>query len=188
MKKHLLAVLILAFVAGACGTTDYRSHKKINTRPSFNAFDDKDTYYEFSSVLPDDPVMSGEHAIADGEQTPGEDEDFTSENLTGAYGRYGDVVVTVATKKMRLGTGATQKEMALFRQAVDKAYASALRTYRPAGFTYSMSAIGQVNPLSDIEMGCMLGEQSASEVGPRTCNLFFKETLSNYNQLLKEAN
>lgn len=189
MKIRLLSLAVSALLLGAClGSNDYRSRKKIDTRPSFSAFDDKETYYEFTSVLPETPSVLGEDLSSGGEQTPGEDEDFTSENLAGAYGRYGDVAVTVATKKMRLGASATQKEMALFRQAVDKAYAAALREYHPAGFTYSMSAAGAVNPLSDIEIGCMLGEQSASEVGQLTCNMFFKETASNYTQLLNEAN
>lgn len=185
MKKQLAAVMVFTVLLGACATTDYRSRKKINTRPSFSALDDKELYYEFTSVLPEEPSVLGD--VAPVAQTPGEDEDFTSENTASSYGRYGDVVVTVASKKMRLGPSATQKEMAVFRQAVDNAYASALREYRPAGFTYSMSAVGAVNPLSDMEMGCMMGEQSASEVGPRACNLFFKEAAANYTQLLSEA-
>lgn len=189
MKIQILLVLVFAFALGACSSTDYRSRKKIDNRPYFGAaYQDKEAYYEFTSVLPDAPSVLGEQDAQTRQEPAGEDEDFTSENLSSSYGRYGDVVVTVAAKKFRLGSSATQKEMGVFRKALDRAYASALREYRPAGFTYSMSSVGAVNPLSDIEVGCMLGEQSANEVGQSTCSLFFKELASNYTELLNEAN
>ena len=77
--------------------------------------------------------------------------------------------------------------MALFQKALDAAYKKALRTYRPAGFTYSIASVGAVNPLSDIEVSCILSEQAANEIGQPTCNLFFQTIVEQYNNLLREA-
>jgi len=121
------------------------------------------------------------------EEMPGEDEDFTSEEIASAYDRYTDVTVVAAAKRIKLGGGATAKHMALFQQALDAGYKKALRTYRPTGFTYSVSSVGAVNPLSDIEVSCVLGERAASDVGQQTCSLFFNTVIQEYNKLFQEA-
>ena len=121
-------------------------------------------------------------------QAPSQEEDFTAELPSGSYSTYGDVAIPVASKKFRLGASATQKEMGYFQRALDQAYSRALRSYRPTGFTYSVSGVGSVNPLSDIEVSCMLSEDSANSVGQKTCKLFFQEIGLAYAQLLQEAN
>jgi len=98
------------------------------------------------------------------------------------------VVITVAKRKFKLGGNASRKEMGVFQQSLDKAYAQALRTYRPSGFTYSISSVGAVNPLSDIEVSCKLSERSANDVGQNTCDLFFNTIRTSYVALMKEAN
>ena len=112
---------------------------------------------------------------------------FTAENIESAYGTYGDVVVTVASHKFKLGEDASRKEMVAFHKALDEAYAVALKQYRPSGFTYSMSSVGVVNPLSDIEVACKLSDRSANQVGQATCRTFFNTVARRYAQLVKGA-
>lgn len=144
------------------------------------------TYYEFTSYGLEIPsVLSQEPEVQTSEIRPGEDEDFTSENITSSYGTYGDVVITVATHKFKLGANASRKEMMLFQQAMDKAYQVALRQYHPSGFTYAMSSVGAVNPLSDMEVTCKMSEGSANAVGQEACNAFFSSLTTTYLQLVK---
>ena len=112
-------------------------------------------------------------------------EDFTSENIATSYGTYGDVVITVATHKFKLGANASRKEMAVFQQAMDQAYSVALKQYRPTGFTYALSSVGAVNPLSDLEVTCKMSEHSANAVGQNACSTFFTNLASNYRRLIK---
>lgn len=159
---------------------DYSAYEQPNLHPA----DDFTAPLPQPSILEDVPAATEETAE---EAEPSEDEDFTSEEIAASYGRYTDVTVVVASKRIKLGPTATSKQIGMFQQALTTAYKKALRTYRPSGFTYSMASVGAVNPLSDIEVNCILGEQSASEVGQSTCNLFFKTLTAQYNLLVQEA-
>lgn len=194
MKMKFFILFGLVGLLAACNTTDFRSRKTIERGVNYEVYTTSKPYYEFTSPLQAPSVLgepsasvseTGEPGVA---AVPGEDEDFTSEMMAGSYGRYGDAVVTVAAKKFRLGNSATQKQMGVFQKAMDQAYTSASRAYRPLGFTYSISSVGAVNPLSDIEVSCVMAESSANEVGQNTCNLFFKELGQNYNGLTQGGN
>ncbi len=191
MKVRLIISLCLAVLVCACSSTDYRSRKKVTQGIDYSRYRGNEAYYEFSSPIPSEPSVLDAQApeTEPGEEAdPGEDEDFTSENFSGMYGNYGDVVVAVATRKFKLGPSASRKEMSVFQKAMETAYAKALRTYRPTGFTYALSGVGAVNPLSDVEVSCKLSERSANDVGQATCTLFFNEIRSQYLELSKEAN
>ncbi|MBR3899560.1 MAG: hypothetical protein IKJ44_04735 [Elusimicrobiaceae bacterium] len=202
MKKSVLFVILGSFILGACSSTNFTSRKKLSgidysayERPvSFIPQEDKPADEDFIAHLPGPSVldeMPQDTSLADGQNQPqeplGEDEDFTSEEIEASYGRYADVTVVAAAKRVRLGNAANSKNMAIFQKALDEAYKKALRTYRPAGFTYSIASVGAVNPLSDIEVSCILGEQAANEIGKPTCDLFFQTIVLQYNTLLKEA-
>ena len=186
MKIRLFFTFLLAGLVAACSTADYRSHKTVSQGIDYSRYPGNEAYYEFSADIPLDPSVLAE-GDASAEEVLDEDEDFTSENLASTYGSYGDVVINVAAHKFKLGPAASRKEMTVFQKAMDKAYAVALKEYRPVGFTYAMSSVGAVNPLSDIEVRCMMGEQSANDVGQATCALFFKTVGSAYLDLIKEA-
>ena len=119
---------------------------------AFTGINDNNNYY---GQLPD-PSVLGEGGLPQEEQPVDESADFTSEEIAASYGRYTDVTVVAAAKRVKL-------------------------------FTYSISSVGAVNPLSDIEVSCILGEQAANEVGQVTCDLFFDTLVQQYNTLLKEA-
>ena len=190
MKKHFICLLGMVLLAGACSTG---GRKPVTQGIDYSRGNLPDTYYEFTSPFPQgqDPLIEPGIIREDPkteEETLGEDEDFTSENLTNSYQNYGDVVATVATRKFKLGTQATRKEMTALMKALDEAYAKVLRTYRPNGFTYSVSSVGAVNPLSDVEVYCRMSETSANKVGQSACTQFFATIRSRYTELLQEAN
>lgn len=194
MNVRVFTFLVLAVGLAACaGTGDYRSKKTIRQGLDYGMYTDYETATQFPTGPLDAPsVLDGSYVAPEADltqpQAPSQEEDFTAELPSGSYSTYGDVAIPVASKKFRLGASATQKEMGYFQRALDQAYSRALRSYRPTGFTYSVSSVGAANPLSDIEVSCMLSEDSANSVGQKTCNLFFQEIGLAYAQLLKEAN
>ena len=157
--KKLFIILPAVILISACVSktnvtnrppTDYK-----NNRPAIT-----DTYYGVDSGAADE---SG---------------DFTGESRYGSKSAYGDAVVTVGSKKFSIGRAAGEKEMRVFQDSLDKAYRAARNTYNPAGFTYTMSPAGAINPLSDMEVNCVLSQDSADDVGQKTCDLFFKSLKS----------
>ena len=193
--KKIAVIGICLFFLGACADTAHQNTRRkmsgidysAYTRPTVHAADDYTSHLPQPSIL-DEPAFEAPASQQTEETyTPSEDEDFTSEEIASSYGRYTDVTVVAAVKRIKLGAQANSKNMALFQQALATGYKKALRTYRPSGFTYSMSSVGAVNPLSDVEVNCVLGEQAANEIGQQTCRLFFQTVVEQYNTLLKEA-
>ena len=179
MKIRLLLLSVFVFLLAACGTgTSYRGHKKVTQGIIYGQNGSSDGYYDASGRAFADALLTGETE----EAVLGEDEDFTSENLASSYGRYGDVVVTVSSRKFQLGD-APGRKMPLFMKSVENAYAKALRTYRPSGFTYATSTVGAVNPLSDVQVYCKMSERSANDNGQTACNLFFQTIRSEFLRL-----
>lgn len=187
MNIRVISIFLLAALAAACSSTDYRSRKQVTQGIDYSRYPGNEAYYEFTSDIPSEPSVLGEADVQAEEAPLGEDEDFTSDNIASTYGSYGDVVVNVAARKFKLGPSAARKEMGVFQKSIDKAYSVALRKYRPVGFTYAISSVGAVNPLSDIEVRCMLSERSANDVGQSTCTLFFSTITSTYLELIQEA-
>ena len=185
MKKIFLFIITAGVLLAGCAAGNKNKFTGIDysayERPVMRSNDDFTASFPNPSVLNEKELPSGE------EETLSEDEDFTSEEIASSYGRYTDVTVVAAAKRVKLGSSATAKHMALFQKALDVGYKKALRTYRPSGFTYSISSVGAVNPLSEIEVSCILGERAASDVGQQTCNLFFNTIVSEYNKLFQEA-
>lgn len=185
MKKIILVISLAVFVTACTGERKRVTQSIDYSHPYANK-----SQYDFASYEPSAlliPSITAEPDGQNGERELGEDEDFTSDNISGSYGSYGDVVITVATRKFKLGPQATRKEMTRFQQAIDSAYNVALRQYRPTGFTYAISSVGAVNPLSDLQVTCKMGEQSANAVGQAACTQFFRNVASSYMQLTKEA-
>ena len=86
---------------------------------------------------------------------------------------YGEAVVVMASKKISLGKDAGYKEMEMFQTALDSAYGTAFSHYRADGFTYAMSPAGTVNPLSVMDVQCILSESFATAKGKAVCDYFF---------------
>ena len=197
MKIRLVILCLVAVFLSACGaSTSYSSRKKVTQGIDYSHYGKNEAYYEFSSAIPgDEPNAFTDHLAAqevaqtksETEEELGEDEDLVSEGLANSYHTYGDVVVTVASRKFDLGAKATRKEMSQLEMAIKKAYSKALRTYQPSGFTYTMTSAGSVNPLSAVQVQCRMSERSANNIGEKVCKLFFEQTRLSYIQLTQEA-
>ena len=188
MKIRLFLLMILSVWLGACGT----GHKKVTQGIDYSHRPYREVYYEFTSPIPSSvdlmpPTVTQEDEVVSPEPA-GEDEDFTSENLTSSYKNYGDAVATVATRKFKLGEQASRKEMTILMKAVEESYTQALHMYQPSGFTYSVSSVGAVNPLSDVEVYCRMSENSANKVGQSACMQFLNNIRARYIQLVQEVN
>lgn len=189
MKLHLFLVALAGVFLTGCTALQAPSKRDVSGTTDFAHPNANYAYYEFTSSPLDKPSVLEEQSpvLTEMSYGLGDDEDFTAENIESAYATYGDVVVTVATHKFKLGDDASRKEMASFQTALDNAYAVALKQYRPSGFTYAMSSVGAVNPLSDIEVTCKLSERSANQIGQATCATFFNTISRRYAQLIKGA-
>ena len=186
----MFLLLVGGVVLAGCSALQAPSKRQQVVLTDFSNPKVNQAYYEFTSSPLDKPSVLEEAPVEEiviEEEDDSAEEDFTAENIAGAYATYGDVVVTVATHKFKLGENATRKEMALFQKALDAGYSTALKQYRPVGFTYAMSSVGTVNPLSDIEVNCKLSETSANQVGQSTCRTFFNTVSNRYVQLSKGA-
>ena len=182
MKKIILVSLLSAIMT-ACAM----GRKQVTQSIDYSHPQANKSQYDFAVYEPATPLIPSVTAQNEQEEKQmGEDEDFTSENIANSYASYGDVVVTVATRKFKLGPQATRTDMTRFQQAIDKAYNAALRQYRPTGFTYALSSVGAVNPLSDLQVMCRMSEQSANAVGQAACTQFFRNTATEYLSLSKE--
>lgn len=188
MKKSSFLILLAGVLLTGCTALQNPSKRDISGTTDFAHPDANHAYYEFTSSPLDRPsVLDEQSSLQAPSYEQGSDEDFTAENIESAYATYGDVVVTVASHKFKLGEEATRKEMAAFQTALDNAYTVALKQYHPSGFTYAMSSVGAVNPLSDIEVACKLSERSANQIGQATCSTFFNTVARRYAQLVKGA-
>ena len=186
MKLRIFWILGVGALLTGCTALQSPSRRNTSLGTDFSHPDANSAYYEFTSSPLDRPSVLTENTPAqDADALLGEDEDFTAENIESAYGTYGDVVVAVASRKFKLGEKASRKEVGAFQTALDYAYSVALKQYHPVGFTYAMSSMGAVNPLSDIEVSCKLSERSANQVGQATCNTFFNAVSRRYSQLLQ---
>lgn len=193
MKIRLGVVCLLGIFLCACGaSTSFSSRKKVTQGIDYSHYG-KDASYEFSSLFPTDDnaftdQLTASETTGNEEEKPlGEDEDFVSENLTSSYQNYGDVVVTVASRKFELGASATRKDMTLLMQAIEYGYNKSLRIFQPIGFTYTMSSVGAVNPLSVVQVQCRMSERSANSVGQKSCKMFFDQIREKYIEAKKAA-
>lgn len=173
--KRIYVIAIFAGVLAGCTALQAPSAHRSDAATDFFNPSANQAYYEFSASPLDKPSVLDETEPEEetAPQPAGSDEDFTAENVAGAYGTYGDVVVTVATHKFKLGENTTRQEMQQFQQALEAGYTTARGQYHPVGFTYAMSSVGIINPLSDIEVTCKMSERSANQVGQATCRSFF---------------
>jgi len=162
MKYQILSVLILALIFGACGPSkkQYKQYQGIN-------------YGQYEQNKTDVVEQANIDVI-----------DIDGNDVIESVGdNYGEAVVVMATKKIHLAADATQKDVLTLQAALDSAYRAAMRQYRPTGFTYSMSPAGAVNPLSVMDVQCILAESGANSRGKETCDLFFREAAEQLTNL-----
>ena len=144
----IFVVIILSGFVFACGSQQKSTRKTM----------DLTKYQDYTGTMP---------------SASQEDEGFVGVSTLNKKTTYGDAVMVVATTKVVLGRTAGERQMTDLRRRLDAAYSAAQKQYKPLGFTYSISPVGAINPLSDIEVQCVLSEESAQSVGQQTCAMFF---------------
>lgn len=175
MKKiKLLFPLAAALcILGACDTYSERNYKKYSgiSYEEYTGQNQKEPAAQKTEPLREDISQSDIAAP----QPAAEDVTVEDEIIESSNSSYGEAAVVMASKKISLGKDASYQDMQTFQTALDEAYKAALQKYRAAGFTYAMSPVGTVNPLSLLDVQCLLSESYATAKGKEVCDFFFSE-------------
>ena len=190
MKKLLLSLFCSVLVLGACNTYGEKNYKKYRS-VSYEQYEQQREREEQAQTgkieqIVETPVTAPQARLP---QTEGSMEDLIAEEpqdnevIESTNSTYGEAVVVMASKKVSLGENASYSDMQNFQTALEAAYNTARRTYNAAGFTYAISPAGAVNPLSEMDVQCLLSETlSNTSKGKAVCDLFFKQISLEYNQ------
>lgn len=182
MNKIIFCVVTLSVVFAGCNSYSPKRYKRYSgiryEDYAENARKQELLDNNISEVEQNDissPVFDQVEAI---------DDDSIVESTNSAYG---EAVVVMATKKINLGKDATAKEMLLLQTGLESAYNNVLSTYKVPGFTYSLTPIGEINPLSLFEVKCVLSENYANFRGKSACDSFFGQIAQEYTKAKEEA-
>ena len=177
MKYFTLLILPVALFAAGCGPAKkpYKQYQGIS-------YDQ----YEQERLRRAAEGLNVEQLHTDGPSFNIEYDEEGNEIIESTGANYGEAVVVMASKKIYLSREGAQKDVQIFQKALDAAYRNVMKEFKPAGFTYSMSPAGAVNPMSIVDVQCILGESDANSRGKETCDFFFKTIQEEYQQLKAE--
>lgn len=164
--------LFLTVFLGACAMGAQKSYKQYQGI----SYDEYERHARQNLLIPGADTAD----IEDGLTL--ETDELAEEEIESIGASYGEAVVVMAAKRIFIADNATQKEVKTFQTALDAAYRAVVREFQPAGFTYAMSPAGAVNPLSTMDVQCLLGESGATSRGKEACDLFFKEAALEYEK------
>ena len=189
MKRLILLVLPFILFSGCAEYGIYKKYKEYSgiNYHSYevpNAHDglDSKVYGEEKELNQDEQV---EEIII---QIPEVEEISEEEIIESSNQAYGEAVVVMASKKIPLSKNATGEDLMTFQNALDKSYNAILKSYRTQGFTYTLAPAGTVNPLSVINVQCLLSENFANTSGKKVCDAFFAKIPAEYeNEKIKNA-
>ena len=172
MKYFTLLILTVVLFAAGCGTSTkpYKQYQGIN----YNQYE-QDRLRQAAEVeqLNIDAPLFNIDFDAQG-----------NEIIESTGSNYGEAVVVMAARKINIDGNGSPAGMQAFQKALDAAYQAVMKEFRPRGFTYSMSPAGAVNPMSVMDVQCILGEGSANSKGKEACDFFFKKVLEVYGGFL----
>ncbi len=181
MKNITLLLLVFAVFAGCAEygiSKKYKEYSGIN----YHSYEGPSTYTDLGLEVPEDTVEENSLQIPEVEEIT-EEEIIESSNQA-----YGEAVVVMSSKKIPLTKNATGDDLLIFQAALDNAYNLILKSYRTQGFTYTLAPAGTVNPLSVINVQCLLSENFANTSGKKVCDAFFTQIPVEYEkEKLKEV-
>lgn len=182
MNKIIFSLAILCLFFGACNSYSPRNYKKYTGI----RYEDYEQNAKKQGVLDADlsEIEQADISAPVFEQVEAIEDDAVVESTNTAYG---EAVVVMATKKVALGKEATIKEMHFLQTGLENAYNSTLKNYRVPGFTYSLTPVGNINPLSLFEVKCILSENYANASGKKACDFFFSQINQEYAKAKEEA-
>ncbi len=175
MKRLTLLVFTLTLLAGCSDYTMSRRYKQYSGI-NYHSYEAPSTYTELN-------LEEGYTEEEDTLEIPEVIEITEEEIIESSNQAYGEAVVVMASKKIPLSKNATGADLELFQTALDKSYNAILKNYRTQGFTYTLSPAGTVNPLSVINVQCLLSENFANTSGKRVCDAFFAKIPVEYENI-----
>lgn len=178
--KRLIILLLPIIILGACSPHSPRRYKEY-TGINYDAYEVTRTTTEVETM----EEIKPETIDVDTSDV----EEITEEDIIESSNQaYGEAVVVMANKKINLSKKATSEDLETFQLALDKAYNTILRKHRTQGFTYTLAPAGTVNPLSVMNVQCLLSENFANTSGKKVCDAFFTQIPIEYeNEKLKKA-
>ncbi len=179
-KIKFLPLLAAALLLGACGVYSEKNYKKY-TGISYEEYD-RQTAKDHAAQRVEPLEENINQNDIDAPQPESEDLNIEEEIIESSNSSYGEAAVVMASKKISLGKDATYQDMQTFQTALDGAYQAALQKYRAAGFTYAMSPVGALNPLSLLDVQCLLSESYATAKGKEVCDFFFSEIPTRFEE------
>ena len=190
MKRLTILILLFTVFAG-CAEYDISRKYKQYSGINYSSYEVPSAYAEVDlsvdtiEVEEEEPISAEDKTL----QIPEVEEITEEEIIESSNQAYGEAVVVMSSKKIPLSKNATGADLATFQTALDNSYNSILKSYRTQGFTYTLSPAGTVNPLSVINVQCLLSENFANASGKRVCDAFFAQIPIEYeNEKLKKAN
>ena len=176
MKKLIILILPI-IILGACNPHSPRRYKEYSGI-NYGAYENTRATAEVEEIETVDEVNVEPVDI----DTSNVEEITEEEIIESSNQAYGEAVVVMSSKKINLGKKATAEDMGTFQVALDNAYNSILRSYRTQGFTYTLAPAGTVNPLSVMNIQCLLSENFANTSGKRVCDAFFAQIPVEYEK------
>ncbi|MCR5504228.1 MAG: hypothetical protein K6E94_01440 [Elusimicrobiaceae bacterium] len=177
MKKLTLLILPIIMLA-ACNPHSPRRYK------SYSGID----YSAYETTATAEIQEPAEEINQENFDTSAVEEITEEEIIESSSQAYGEAVVVMSSKKISLGKKATSEDLGTFQIALDNSYNMILKKHRTEGFTYTLSPAGTVNPLSVINVQCLLSENFANAAGKKVCDAFFAQIPIEYeNEKLKKT-
>lgn len=175
MKRLTLLISVVVLFC-ACAEFDSPRKYKEYTGIDYSAYELPQSYTEFN-------VDDGEEVVPENIDTSEVVEITEEEIIESSNQAYGEAVVVMSSKKIPLSKNATGSDLMTFQTALDNSYHAILKTHRTQGFTYTLAPAGTVNPLSVINVQCLLSENFANTSGKRVCDAFFARIPVEYEKL-----
>ena len=184
--KNLILLLLSFVVFFGCAEYDISKKYKQYSGIDYRSYEGPSNSTDLNFIVRVDEEQTVEEQ---GFEIP-EIEEITEEEIIESSNQaYGEAVVVMSSKKIPLTRNATGADLATFQNALDNAYNIILKSYRTQGFTYTLSPAGTVNPLSVINVQCLLSENFANTSGKKVCDAFFAQIPIEYeNEKLKKEN
>ena len=177
--KYLILIALPLILIVSCSPYNPKRYKQYSGI-DYGVYEQSYSYTEISD-LQDDTEQE--------DITPSEVTEVTEEEIIESSNQaYGEAVVVMANKKFTLGKNATDQDLAIFQMSLDNSYNVILKSYRTEGFTYTLAPAGTVNPLSTINVQCLLSENFANAQGKKVCDAFFVQIPIEYeNEKMKQV-
>ncbi len=191
--KHIITLTLLFAIFTGCsgyGPKNYRGYTGID----YTAYEAPSAYTGIGlgtirqEKEAEENQDQDQDVVSEAIDVPEVEEITEEEIIESSNQAYGEAVVVMSSKKIPLGNNATGADLITFQTALDRSYNTILKSYRTQGFTYTLSPAGTVNPLSVINVQCLLSENFANTSGKKVCDAFFTKIPIEYeNEKLKKA-